>query len=174
MAEGATTGSIRRMTSADLAMVLAWRNAPEVRRYMYTQHEISWEEHCVWFAQSSRDPRKHLLVYQEGSEALGFVSFSESATGGIADWGFYLAPEAARGTGGRLGQAALRHGFEVLSLHKICGQVLEYNERSIAFHRRLGFRQEGVLRDQYYDGQQYHAVICFGLLVDEWLTIDEE
>lgn len=174
MAEGRLGGSVREMTSADLVMVLGWRNTPEVRRHMYTRHEISWEEHCAWFERSKENPRKHLLIYEEASEPLGFINFTESTAGRIADWGFYLAPEAARGTGSRLGRAALRHGFGVLRLHKVCGQVLEQNERSIAFHRRLGFQQEGVLRDQHYDGQQYHAVVCFGLLAGEWSANSEE
>lgn len=174
MAEGVLCGNIRGMTSADLAMVLAWRNAPEVRRYMYTRHEISWEEHCAWFERNSENPRRHLLIYEEAAVPLGFVNFAESAAGGVADWGFYLAPKAARGTGSRLGRAALLHGFRVLNLHKVCGQVLEHNERSITFHRRLGFRQEGVLRDQHYDGQQYQAVICFGLLAGEWPALGGE
>jgi len=33
---------------------------------------------------------------------------------------------------------------------------------------RLGFQREGVLRQQHFDGQQYHDVVCFGLLANEW------
>jgi RimJ/RimL family protein N-acetyltransferase len=70
--------------------------------------------------------------------------------------------------GRALGNATLHYGFIELGLHKICGQALDFNERSIRFHERLGFKQEGVLQDQHYDGQNYHAVVCFGLLAEEW------
>jgi UDP-4-amino-4,6-dideoxy-N-acetyl-beta-L-altrosamine N-acetyltransferase len=53
-------------------------------------------------------------------------------------------------------------------LHKLCGQALAFNERSIRFHQNLGFRREGVLRQQHFDGEQYHDVVCFGLLASEW------
>lgn len=161
-------GSVRSMTERDLGVVFSWRNHPDVRRYMYTQHEISWEEHSAWFERSTNNPLKHLLIYEENTQPLGFINFTESATGRVADWGFYLAPHAARGTGARLGFSALNYGFHTLRLHKVCGQVIAHNERSIAFHRRLGFKQEGVLRDQYYDGQRYLAVYCFGLICREW------
>lgn len=40
---------IRPMVYADLERVLAWRNHPDVRRYMYTQHEITLDEHQRWY-----------------------------------------------------------------------------------------------------------------------------
>lgn len=160
--------SIRVMSADDLHSVLAWRNHPDIRRYMYTQHEITLEEHRAWFERASQDPRKHLLVFEVGGVAQGFVNITEQISPGVADWGFYIAPDATKGTGRQLGQTALQYAFKSLRLHKVCAQALAFNERSIKFHRGLGFQQEGILRDQHYDGENYHAVICFGLLSTEW------
>lgn len=159
---------IRRMVHADLERVLAWRNHPDVRRYMYTQHEITAAEHQRWFERTSPDPKKHLLIFEANHQSLGFVNFNEAGISGIADWGFYVAPDAPKGSGRQLGRAALNHAFTQLKLRKICGQALAYNERSIQFHQSLGFQQEGILRDQYFDGECHHHVICFGLLGHEW------
>lgn len=159
---------IRRMVHADLEQVLAWRNHPDVRRYMYTQHEITLDEHQRWFERSLPDPKKHLLVFEVNHQPLGFVNFNDMGIGGIADWGFYAAPDAPKGSGRQLGRAALSHAFIQLKLHKVNGQALAYNERSIQFHQSLGFQQEGILRDQHFDGERYHHVICFGLLGHEW------
>lgn len=159
---------MRPMAHDDLARVLAWRNAPQVRRYMYTQHEITLDEHQRWFASAQHDPRKHLLIFEFDKLPLGFVNFTEIEAGGIADWGFYASPEAPRGSGRQLGLAALNHAFAELKLHKVCGKALAHNERSIRMHQSLGFRQEGTLIDQHFDGERYHHVICFGLLSHEW------
>lgn len=158
------------MTEEDLEMVLSWRNHPEIRRYMYTQHEISSDEHARWFARASQDSQRHLLVFANEKTALGFINIHQIASGGIADWGFYAAPDAPRGTGRALGQAALRYAFQVARLHKLCGQALAFNKRSIRFHLNLGFQREGVLRQQHFDGEQYHDVLCFGLLAREWVV----
>lgn len=158
---------IRPMSHADLEPVLAWRNHPNVRRYMYTQHEITAAEHQRWFESALQVPTKHLLIFEVSGQPLGFVSFSELGVGGIADWGFYAAPAAPKGSGQQLGRAALNHAFFKLKIHKVCGQALVYNERSIKFHEKLGFSQEGILRDQHFDGERYHHVICFGLLCHE-------
>lgn len=165
--------SIREMIAADLELVLEWRNHIDVRRYMYTQHEISFAEHKSWFERCSNMPNRHLLIYEQEGVPLGFVNFNQINDSDIADWGFYAAPEAPKGTGRQLGQAALDFAFTQLQLHKICGQALSFNDRSINFHLSLGFRQEGVLRDQFNDGKQYHSVVCFGLLITEWRTIQE-
>jgi UDP-4-amino-4,6-dideoxy-N-acetyl-beta-L-altrosamine N-acetyltransferase len=164
----ALPSQIRPMLHADLALVLAWRNDPDVRRYMYSQHEITLVEHQQWFERTLTDPKKHLLIFEVNHQALGFVNFNEAGNGGIADWGFYAAPDAPKGSGRQLGRSALSHAFTQLKLHKVCGQALANNERSIRLHKSLGFQQEGNLCEQHFDGESYHHVICFGLLRHEW------
>lgn len=159
---------VRPMLASDLERVLAWRNHPSVRRYMYTQHEITLEEHSRWFERATQDRSRHLLIFEKDTVPLGFINIHQIATGRIADWGFYAAPDAPKGTGLQLGQAALRYSFRDVGFHKLCGQALGYNEKSIRFHLRLGFTQEGILRQQHFDGQHYQDVVCFGLLANEW------
>jgi len=161
------------MKPEDLEQVLAWRNHPDVRRFMYTQHEISLDEHLRWFERASVDASRHLLIFEREGEALGFISLHEIAAGGIADWGFYAAPDAPKGTGRQLGEHSLAYAFDHLAMHKVCGQALAFNERSIQFHQKLGFRQEGLLREQHFGCDRYHDVVCFGLLASEWKTIKE-
>ena len=159
---------MRSMIHADLEQVLAWRNHPDVRRYMFSQHEITLTEHRLWFERTMQNSNKHLLIFEANHQPQGVVNFSEVGEGGVADWGFYVAPDAPKGSGRQLGSAALSHAFTQLNFHKVCGQALEYNERSIRFHQSLGFQLEGSLRDQHFDGERYHQVNCFGLLCNEW------
>jgi UDP-4-amino-4,6-dideoxy-N-acetyl-beta-L-altrosamine N-acetyltransferase len=156
------------MEPRDLEAVLTWRNHPDVRCYMLTQHEIALDEHREWFARASVDPARCLLIVEEGQTPLGFVHFAGVSPGGIADWGFYAVPDAPKGSGRRLGAAALDHAFRTLDLHKVCGQALDFNGGSIRLHLALGFQQEGVLRRQCRLGGEYHDLVCFGLLASEW------
>jgi UDP-4-amino-4,6-dideoxy-N-acetyl-beta-L-altrosamine N-acetyltransferase len=164
--------SMRRMNHGDLEHVLSWRNHPDVRRYMLTKHEIGLDEHTRWFERASQDPARHLLIHERSGQALGFVQIHEIASGGIADWGFYLAPHAPKGTGAGLGLGALEYAFETACLHKICGQTLASNDRSIRFHQKLGFYQEGLLHQHHFDGQHYHDLLCFGLLAKQWSLLN--
>lgn len=164
----ATSLNLRPMRVDDLEQVLAWRNHPDVRRYMFSQREISFDEHSQWYMRASQDISRHLLIFEINEIPLGFVNIHQITTGSIAAWGFYIAPDAPKGTGKALGKAALRFTFGQARLFKLCGQVLAHNEKSIRFHENLGFKQEGVLRRQHFDGQEHHDIVCFGILYDEW------
>jgi UDP-4-amino-4,6-dideoxy-N-acetyl-beta-L-altrosamine N-acetyltransferase len=156
------------MTEDDLKQVLQWRNHEDIRRYMYTTHEIGLEEHRNWFSNASKNPSVYLLIYEHLGQACGFVNITRGRCVQVADWGFYLAPDAPKGTGRSLGKQALVYAFDELELHKVCGQALGFNERSITFHTALGFIEEGRLRDHHFDGTAFHDVVCFGLLEQEW------
>lgn len=161
-------GRVRKITSDDLELVLAWRNHPEIRRHMFTQREITLDEHLLWFEGSRQDVTHQLLVYERAGVAEGFVQFTGAYAGSAANWGFYAAPDSPRGTGKKLVRAALGFGFNTIGLHKICGQALDFNIASINLHLAVGFRQEGLLREQRLVGGSYCNLIYFGLLKSEW------
>lgn len=163
-------GALRLLRPDDLGLVLAWRNHPLIRKHMLTRHEISAAEHQAWYERAAEDTTKRLLVYERAGTPSGFVGFGGMRNGGVAEWGFYAAPDAAIGTGRQMGSAALDLGFKTVGLHKVCGQALATNLASIRFHQALGFGQEGVLREQHFDGTRYEDLICFGLLQQEWLV----
>jgi UDP-4-amino-4,6-dideoxy-N-acetyl-beta-L-altrosamine N-acetyltransferase len=160
---------VRSMTVVDLPMVLTWRNHPEVRRFMLTQHEISLREHTQWFHSALQDTTRRLLIVQENDTPIGYVQFSGVAPGAIADWGFYALPDAPKGTGLKIGTSALDHAFGQLKLHKVYGQAISSNKASICFHERLGFKREAELRDHKRINDKYYTLIGFGLLGDEWV-----
>lgn len=159
---------IRPMLQADLLQVLAWRNHPAIRQFMFSQREISLLEHQQWFESAFLSPNKHLCIFEVNQHPLGFVNFDETGNKGVADWGFYKAPHAPKGSGRQFGCAALSYAFTRLKLQKVCGHVLAYNDRSIHFHKALGFKEEGILGEQQFGSSSFHNVICFGLTRHEW------
>lgn len=159
---------VRRMQAADLERVFAWRNHPEVRRWMFNRDEIGVDGHARWFARAQQNLSTHLLIFELDGAALGYVNLTTEAIDGSADWGFYAAPGAPRGTGRLLGRAALDYAFSQPGIEKVCGRVLVFNERSLRMHEALGFRREAVLPRHHFDGESHHDVICFGLQRSEW------
>jgi len=163
-----TTG-LRAMTEADLPIVWGWRNHDDIRKFMLTQDLIALDVHRNWFEKSSKDPTRHLLILDQDEQPSGFMNIKVDPSNNSADWGFYAAPGAPKGTGTLMGKAAITYAFQNLGVNKICGQVLDFNEPSLRFHEKLGFQKEGVLRDQARINNTYHALVCFGLLKREWL-----
>ena len=166
-------GNIRPMVDDDLMLVLNWRNASKIRKLMYNQKKISYQDHQDWFKSSKSDNLRHLLIVERDKVAFGFVSIQELIPGRTAKWGFYTSPDAESKSGSLLALLALSYAFSKLKLHKLSSEVLAYNDKSIRFHTRQGFKQEGMLREQYFDGKKYQSIVCFGLLNSEWQLIAE-
>ncbi len=156
------------MRESDLETVLRWRNHPAVRKCMLSQHEISMAEHRGWFERSAKYGTRALLVVEEDGLMMGCVVFSNVSCAGTADWSFYVDPDSFAGTGRKVCEAALDFAFRELQIHKVSGQVLDFNEASIHTHLRLGFTQEGVLREHHLIDGKHLDLIVFGLLSFEW------
>jgi UDP-4-amino-4,6-dideoxy-N-acetyl-beta-L-altrosamine N-acetyltransferase len=159
---------LRPMAHDDLELVLAWRNHPSVVVGMISQHMIAPEEHASWYERSIALPTRCLLIATRGTTPIGFAQLNWSAEDLVADWGFYVAPASQSGTGFAICACVVAHAFTVLKLHKICGRVIDGNTRSLRLHERLGFKTEGVLRQQCLIRGQWHDLACFGLLREEW------
>jgi ribosomal-protein-serine acetyltransferase len=79
--------------------------------------------------------------------------------------GYWIA-EANQGRG--LMTSAVRalvdHAFGEWGLHRVEIRAAEDNRRSRAIPERLGFEQEGVLREAERVGDRYHDLVVYGLL----------
>lgn len=166
--ESAAIGRLRVVEEADLRLLLSWRNDVDVRRFMFTSREIEWDEHCAWYRRCMAEAGRQLLIFEADGVGCGFMNLSGIGRGRVADWGFFVAPGAPRGTGLRMGAATLNRVFNQYGVHKLCGQAISNNDRSVRFHRRLGFRQEDVLRDQHLCDGTHVDIICFGLLASKF------
>jgi len=158
------------LDETDLGLILPWRNAPAVREAMYHHHEISPEEHDAWFEGMRRNPSARWYLYSDlVGVSQGVVYFTEFDPGQrTAFWGFYTRPGASPGTGTRMLREGLELAFGELGLRKLNGEALITSVASAKVHRKLGFVQEGVFREQHFDGDRYVDVVRFGLLAREW------
>ena len=156
------------MTAGDLPSVLAWRNSDHVRQFMYTKHEISADEHQAWFNRRTMDPDWYLLIFEDRGVPSGYVSFHRKSGQEAAEWGFYTAPSAEKGTGQRLGIAALDCGLGTMNFAKICGEALASNASSVKFHEKMGFQCEKLLVGAHFDGSSHCDVLCFEISAAEW------
>ena len=66
-------------------------------------------------------------------------------------------------------QEVIRFGFENMGLNRIEADASIYNVGSMTLLQKVGFIQEGVQREQYYEDGNYHDLVLFALLKQEWL-----
>ncbi len=52
--------------------------------------------------------------------------------------------------------------------HKCEAGIYAYNEASLALHRRLGFTEEGRLRDHEFFAGRHHDLVVMGMTAQEF------
>lgn len=167
---------LRTVRADDSDMIRRWRNLPEVSRYMYTDHDITEEEHRLWFGQAMTDESRRYWIVEENNQPLGLASiYNIDREHSRAEWALYLANPIARvrGIGAYAEHEVMRYVFDVLRLNRLTCAVLEVNERVASMHEKFGFTREGVMRQHIRKGDDYVDVILLGILRSEWEQVRE-
>lgn len=162
-------GSLRAINVEELELMLSWRNSPSVRENMYTRHEISLEEHLAWWARLGVREDQAYFMYEADGRPLGVVAFTGvDRASRNSSWAFYASPDAPKGTGSKMEFLALDYAFGTLGLHKLYCEVLAFNAAVVKLHRKFGFTEEGIFREQHLVDDQYVDVHRLGILAVEW------
>ena len=105
---------------------------------------------------------KGLLV---GAIGLHHIDWNQSQT----SIGYYLSQDAqGYGIMTRAVQALINYAFLELGLHRIELRCGEKNDKSKAIPTRLGFVQEGILRDGEKINGQFHNLVVYSMLSHQW------
>jgi len=99
--------------------------------------------------------------------AIGLVQIHRNDQ--IAEIGYYLAQEyEGQGIISRSCREVINYIFEELELHRIEIRVHPENLRSRKIPERLGFTQEGILRQAEWFIDHYRDKVIYGLIKEEW------
>jgi [ribosomal protein S5]-alanine N-acetyltransferase len=69
--------------------------------------------------------------------------------------------------------AVLRYSFTLMALNRVEAYVAPQNIPSITLLQKLGFANEGLMREYGYWGQTFHDLYLFALLKREWEEIGD-
>ena len=166
--------SLRDVRPEDRDMIRQWRNLPKVADYMYTDHEITPEEHAAWFSHVLEDPTcKYWIIVCDG-EDVGLVNlYAIDQANRRCSWAFYVASPnvGGKGVGSYVEYAILNYVFDELKFEKLCCEVLSFNKGVVEMHRRFGFVQEGLFRKHILKRGEFNDVVCLAILKEEWETL---
>src|SRR4029079_16896771 len=87
-------------------------------------------------------------------------SFDYGISLGREHWGHGYGDEAVILVG--------RYMFGELRLHKMHAYVYAFNQRSLAMHRKLGFVEEGTLREGQFTDGRFWDIHIFGMTSEEY------
>jgi UDP-4-amino-4,6-dideoxy-N-acetyl-beta-L-altrosamine N-acetyltransferase len=162
-------GILRGIADDELELMRAWRNEPSVRANMYTQHEISREEHLTWWKKTKARTDQTYFMYEMAGAPIGIAAFTGiDMQSQNSAWAFYASSLAPKGTGSKMEFLMLEHAFDELQLHKLYCEVLAFNTPVIKLHQKFGFSIEGVFRRQHKVDADFVDIYRLGILASEW------
>jgi RimJ/RimL family protein N-acetyltransferase len=160
---------LRRATDPDVEVIRGWRNQEINRSASITQHEIGAAEHAAWWAATSADPDRRILVYEHTGVPAGVVNFFDLALSRAPRtgcWGFFLdaagLAERAETLPAWIGvmREATAYAFDELGLDELHGEVLEHNHVVRQMNRRFRF-VEGTAETRHADGRIVRVIPIF-------------
>jgi RimJ/RimL family protein N-acetyltransferase len=153
---------LRAATEADVDTIRQLRNQQANRDVSITSHEITADEHAAWWAKSSVDPTRRVLMYERDGRTVGVVNFFD-LDGTSGAWGFFLDADGLAGRGETLPawievmREATAYAFDELGLEVLTGEVLEHNTVVRQMNRRFRF-VEGTPEVRYADGREITVI----------------
>lgn len=162
--------SLREMRSSDLDLVLSWRNSPRIRNSSYNDQLIQREDHLAWFSKLQESSDRVCLIFEIDHTPAGVIQFFDiSRVEHKCKWGFYLGREDLPvGTGSKMGQLALDYAFNTLGVDCVLGEALSNNDRSIQFHKKLGFVQDGLIERSLHRDGSWIDIHLFSVERNSW------
>ena len=150
-----------------------WRNMPELRKYFREYREISKDAQVKWYEEKVLGDKNQVnfeIHDNESGKLIGHCGlYYVKWINRTGEFGIYIGDNDFRGKG--YGKEALEtlinYGFNNLNLLKIWAEVFG-NNSAIHLYKKLGFKQEGILRKNVYKEGEHLDSILIGLLKEEW------
>lgn len=123
-----------------------------------------------WFESIDRNtqfPASVFLIGSDGREDVGVIAISDinyiSRNGNVS---CDIFPRfRGKGYGTKLIQSGIRFAKEVLNMHKLCCEILDYNVASKKMVEKNGFVQEGLKKQQVFKNGSYVDSVVYGLII---------
>lgn len=169
---------LRAPERKDIPLWVSWLNDPEVTAGLCMAYPLGSEEETAWFEEVLKRPaEEHPLMIEikvgDLWVTVGTCGFDK------VDWrsrsgevGIFIGEKRYWNLG--VGTEAMRlllfYGFGTLNLNRISLRVFANNPRAIHVYEKIGFAQEGCLRQAEYKNGAYLDVICMAILRSEWTS----
>jgi RimJ/RimL family protein N-acetyltransferase len=156
----------------DPVMMDGWGWSAAVRSIQYVAGQVE-----DWLARETAFDRPEALIAESlAGDPIGLIvvrvdrsearSVELSLLVDVDHWG--------QGIGMDMMQTILEACFGGWGVHRIGVRVEEGNERALALYRRLGFVEEGRLRQAAFRDSRHTDVLLFGQLAAEWAAREDQ
>jgi RimJ/RimL family protein N-acetyltransferase len=166
---------LRPLEREDAPTLEAWVNHPDVSRTI---------QRCRPMNRQVEETFIDDMTKSDTSVAVGIMARQSDRFVGVTglhqiDWrnrqagfGIMVGPDQwGRGYGTEATRLLVKYAFETLNLNRVWLQVYEYNPRGLRSYEKVGFRREGVLRQDNFREGRYWDTIVMAILRQDWPAV---
>jgi [ribosomal protein S5]-alanine N-acetyltransferase len=169
--------TLRPLAESDVDSIMTWVNREEIVGNLaaFSGAPITRDEELAWIRRTiaGSDHVYSVLAASDG-RYLGQIGIHQiHARSRVGRLGCVIADrgEMGKGHGSAAIRAALALGFNELLLHKLWLMVFAHNARGRRLYGRLGFVEEGVLREEYFHENGWHDMVRMSMLAQEHVAL---
>jgi RimJ/RimL family protein N-acetyltransferase len=164
---------LRPFEKADLEVCKEWINDPEIARGILRGLPVSMYEHTQWYERIITDKNRVTFAIETikdgkyvGNTGLMDIDWKNRK----AKLWIYLEKSFwNKGCGKEAVLLLLQFAFKDLNLNKVYLDVGDFNDKAIKVYSSLGFKKDGILREDIYISGEYIDVFRMSILKKEVL-----
>lgn len=166
---------LRPLEESDAKLFLTTVNDEEIRYMTGTKGSFTLEQIQQHIRISNEDSTRYdfAICLNENGQMIGELSISDIDENN-SKAGFRISMNTIELTGKGFGteaiQLVLKFVFEELKLNRLQLEVFSHNKRGIRAYEKLGFKQEGILRDSLYYNGEFSDEIIMSILHKEYIN----
>jgi len=164
---------LRPFTKKDLAHTIRWSNDAELRKLIGEIAPMSQADAEKWYKELCADENRawYTIVVKKDNRVIGEAGLLHMfKPWRNTDMTIIIGEKDQRGKGygKEAGHLLLTYAFHDLGFHRISVGVVGFNQPAIKYWKSLGFKKEGVERDEYYCDNKYSDFIMMSILENEY------
>lgn len=167
--------TLRALTQEDLPLTLAWHNQQDiVDAYSGHPFPVNVEMEQKWYEKilTSNFPITVFGIESiENQNLIGITVLKEiNLINSSAEFAIYIGDQNYRGKGfaEEATLKTMQFGFYKLGLNRIYLKVLEENHAAIKLYQKVGFLNEGKMRQSVFKNNSFKNELILGLLKEDF------
>lgn len=166
---------LRPLAETDVDNILTWVNDPAIVGNIaaFSGHAFTRDQELAYIRRTLASSSDRVWSIEEAATGrylgqCGVHQIHDRSKVGRLACIIAAKQDMGRGFGSAAIRATLDHAFGPLGLHKTWLMIFRTNERSHRTYARLGFVEEGVLREEYFHDGAWHDMLRMSMLAREW------
>lgn len=160
---------LKPISEDDADLIVAWRNSESVKKYFIYQGEFTHEGQLSWIRNRVNTGKviQFIIIEKTTDKPIGSVFIRDiDPNHNKGEYGIFIGEDEYRGCGygSEAAELIIDHAFNTAGLHRLYLRVLADNKRAVASYKKVGFVQEGLLKDDVCINGEYRDIIWMAMI----------